>query len=85
MGKNIISFIIVLIGIIIFYKLIKVSYKLIFKIIINSVIGIILLFLTNLLGQYFNIVIGINLITILISGFCGIPGIIFLVLLKLFI
>jgi inhibitor of the pro-sigma K processing machinery len=55
------------------------------KIIVNSVLGFVLLFITNFIGGYFNFFIGINIYTVLISGFLGVPGVMFLVIFKLFL
>ncbi len=76
-------FLIGVLGFIILIKLFTGPLKLIAKLLINGVIGVILLFITNLIGSYFGIQIGINLVTALIAGICGIPGVIFLVIFKL--
>lgn len=54
------------------------------KILINGVVGIILLYIANYIGEYFNFYININPVTALIAGFLGIPGILFLVIFQLF-
>lgn len=52
--------------------------KLVWKLLTNSLIGVILLLLSNYIGSYFAFDIPINIITVLIAGFLGIPGIILL-------
>lgn len=47
--------------------------KSILKIIGNSILGVILIFLTNLVGGLFNFHIGINIATAIITGILGIP------------
>ncbi|MDU2490942.1 MAG: pro-sigmaK processing inhibitor BofA family protein [Clostridium celatum] len=54
------------------------------KILINGIIGIILLYVANYIGEYLDFYITINPITALIAGFLGIPGVIFLVIFQLF-
>ena len=54
------------------------------KLLINGIVGVILLYVANFIGEYFNFYITINPITALIAGFLGIPGVIFLVIFKLF-
>lgn len=54
------------------------------KILINGIIGIILLYVANYIGEYLDFYITINPITALIVGFLGIPGVIFLVIFQLF-
>jgi inhibitor of the pro-sigma K processing machinery len=57
--------------------------KLLWKIILNSVIGLVLLMVVNYLGAYFAFNLPINIITVLIAGFLGIPGILLLVAFQL--
>lgn len=66
---------------IVFYILIG-PFQLLLKLLTNSLFGILLLLLTNFVGAYFSFFLPINLATILISGFLGIPGILFLVGIK---
>ena len=73
-----------LIGLFILFLFIKL-FKWPIKIIINGIIGIVLLYLTNYIGAYFDFSIVINPITALIAGFLGLPGIIFLVIFQLFL
>lgn len=64
-------------------KIVMAPIKWIFKLLLNTLSGFILLFLANLIGGFFNFSLSINLINCLISGVFGIPGVIFLVMLKL--
>jgi len=57
--------------------------KLLWKIIINSAIGLVLLMVANYLAGYIDFNIPINIITVLIAGFLGIPGILLLVCFQL--
>lgn len=50
------------------------------KIAVNSVSGFICLWLLNLISGFTGIFFEINIVTVLIAGFLGIPGIILLVL-----
>ena len=52
------------------------------KLAVNAASGFACLWLLNLAAVYTGITIEINLITVLISGFLGIPGIILLVISK---
>ena len=65
-------------------KILAAPIKLIFKLLINAVLGFLLLFLANFVGGFFNFSIPVNLVTCLISGVFGIPGVIFLVIVMLF-
>lgn len=64
-------------------KIFIVPLKMIFKILLNSVMGGILIFLINLIGATWNFHIGLNIITAVFVGLLGIPGSIALILLKL--
>ena len=59
--------------------------KIIAKLILNSILGGLLIFIINAIGTFFNFHIGLNIGTAIITGFLGIPGAILLVLLKLFL
>lgn len=59
--------------------------KTILKLILNSVLGGILIFIINLVGSLFQFHVGLNIVTSLFVGILGIPGAILLVILKLII
>lgn len=63
--------------------LLIIPLKKIFKILINSMFGIIALFLFNLLSGYTGIYIGINIVTALIIGVLGVPGFLLLLILNI--
>lgn len=73
-----------LVGLALLFLIIKLL-KWPLKILINGILGIILLYIANIVGSYIGFVIPINAISALIAGFLGIPGIIFLVLFQFFI
>jgi len=57
--------------------------KLLWKLLINSLIGLVLLVLVNFLGGYFSFSLPINIISVLVAGFLGIPGILVLICFQL--
>jgi len=67
--------VIVYIGAQVIMKPIKLLWKLIF----NSLIGLVLLLVVNYGAARFGFVLPVNVITILVAGFLGIPGIILLI------
>ena len=73
-----------LIGLALLFLIIKLL-KWPLKILINGILGIILLYIANIVGSYIGFVLPVNAISALIAGFLGIPGIIFLVLFQFFI
>ena len=70
-----------IIGIIIIGKIFIVPLKVILKLVFNSIIGVVLLYVINIIGATCGLHIGINLITALIVGILGIPGVILLAIL----
>ncbi|GAA0182609.1 pro-sigmaK processing inhibitor BofA family protein [Clostridium sediminicola] len=63
-------------------KIIALPFKILWKLIVNAILGGVFLVVFNILGGFFNITLAINIWTALIAGFFGIPGIIFLLVFK---
>lgn len=59
-----------------FGRMMLAPLKKILKLMINSIIGGLILMLINILGAGFGIAIPINMITALIAGLLGLPGIV---------
>lgn len=78
-------FLLAIIGLFLIVKIFSWPIKIFIKLIANTVLGVILLILTNFIGAYFQFSIGINWATALIAGFFGVPGVIFLIIFKLFL
>lgn len=83
--NNIIAYIACIFFLFIFGKVFIVPIKTILKLVINSVLGGVVIFLINFIGTYFNFHIGLNLVTSIFVGILGIPGAIVIVIIKLFI
>ena len=66
-------------------KLLATPIKWVFKMLINGICGFALLFLANFVGGFFDFAIPVNIITCLVAGAFGIPGVIFLVVVILFL
>ncbi|MDR3566366.1 MAG: pro-sigmaK processing inhibitor BofA family protein [Negativicutes bacterium] len=66
-------------------RLFLLPIQLILRLIYNAVIGGMMLWVVNFIGGYFGFAIAINPITALIAGILGIPGVILLILFKIFI
>jgi inhibitor of the pro-sigma K processing machinery len=66
---------IILIG----FVLILSSGTLIWKLIVNSLVGLVSLLLVNYFAARYGIVVPINLFTVVVAGFLGIPGILGLI------
>ncbi|MBP2645153.1 MAG: sigmaK-factor processing regulatory protein BofA [Firmicutes bacterium] len=77
-----------LFGIVLLYlvgRVFLMPIKFVFRLIYNAIIGGIMLWGVNFLGGYFDFTIAINPITALVAGILGIPGVVLLILFKVFI
>lgn len=81
--NNIIAFVACLFFLFIIGKIFIVPLKTILKLVCNSIIGGIIIFIINLIGGFFNFHIGLNMITSIFVGILGIPGAIAVILIKL--
>lgn len=64
-------------------KIFSVPLKAILKILLNSILGGLIIFVINLVGATFGIHIGLNIVTSLIVGILGIPGAVLLIVLQM--
>ena len=83
-NRVILVFISCLTILIVFGKYFAFPLKKIVKLIGNSIVGALIIFLINLVGTSFNFHIGFSIINSVIVGILGIPGACLLVLLKVF-
>ena len=74
----------VVVAIYVLIKILAAPIKKIFKLLINAVCGLVLLFIANFIGGFFNFAIPVNILTCIIAGAFGIPGVIFLGVVVLF-
>ena len=81
----IITFTICIILILMFGKSIVFPMKNILKLLLNSVLGALLIWIINVIGTSFGFHIGINYITALVVGVLGVPGAVILVILKILV
>lgn len=75
-------------GIILIYllgRMFLMPLKLIFRLIYNGLIGGVMLWVVNFIGAYMGFSLAINPVTALIAGFLGLPGVVLLILFKLFV
>ena len=83
--NSVLMFILAALVIFALIKILSAPIRLIFKLLINAVVGFILLFLVNLIGGYFGFFLDMNLVNALITGIFGIPGVIVLIFIRLFL
>ncbi len=83
--NTIITYLACIVLLFVFGRLFAAPIIKILKLIINSGLGAILIYIINIVGGFFSFHIGINTITALFVGILGIPGLILLVILKMFL
>jgi len=66
-------------------RLFLAPLRLTLKLLINGGVGLVCLWLTNLISGFTGIIFPINMVTILIAGFFGLPGIGLLALIQQFL
>ena len=85
MNLNIIAFLACICFIFLIGRIFIVPIKIIAKLILNSVLGSVLIYIVNFIGGFYGFHIGLNLATAVFIGLLGIPGVVLLIVLKLFI
>ena len=85
MNENIITYLACICFIFIFGKIFIVPLKKLLKIIFNSILGGICIFLINIIGSNWGFHIGLNIFTSVLIGLLGLPGAVCLIIVKLLI
>ena len=85
MNKNLIAFLACICFLFLFGRIFVVPLKKILKLVLNSLIGGATIFFINLIGASINFHIGLNIFTSVLIGILGLPGAIFLIIIKLLI
>lgn len=85
MDNNIITYLACICFIFIFGRIFIVPIKKILKLILNSVLGGLTIFIINLVGANFGFHIGLNIFTSVVVGLLGLPGAVCLIIVKLLI
>lgn len=83
MDTNIITYLACICFIFIFGRIFIVPIKKILKLVFNSFLGGLLIWIINLVGANFNFHIGLNFLTSILIGILGLPGAVFLIIIKL--
>lgn len=84
-GNSIIIYLACLVVLFIVGKIFFLPLKSILKLIGNSILGGVLIYIVNIIGSSFNFHIGLNVGTSIFAGILGVPGVVFLVVLKLLV
>ncbi len=85
MDINIITYLACICFIFIFGRIFIVPLTKILKLVINSILGGVVIYIINLIGGTFGFHIGLNFFTSIIIGLLGLPGVVCLIIIKLLI
>ena len=83
MDSNIITYLACICFLFIFGKVFLVPITKILKLILNSILGGVIIFIINLVGQVYSFHIGLNIVTSILVGILGIPGAICIIIIKI--
>ena len=62
-----------------------ICFLFLLKLVLNSIIGGLVIFIINLVGANFGFHIGLNFFTSVLVGFLGLPGAVILIIIKLLV
>lgn len=82
---TVLPYIVTVIILYIILKLVAVPFKVIVKLILNSVLGGLAILIINYFGASYGICIGLNIFTSVFVGITGLPGVLVLILLTYFL
>ena len=82
---NIITYLACICFLFLFGRIFIVPLKKILKLVLNSIIGGIVIFVINLIGSNFGFHIWLNFFTSILIGFLGFPGALILIIIKLLV
>jgi len=66
-------------------KIISAPMRWILKLMINTALGFAALFVLDFFGEFIGFTLGINIVNAVVVGLLGVPGVILLALLKIFL
>ncbi len=85
MDLNILTYLACICFIFIIGRIFIVPIKKILKLILNSILGGIIIYLINLIGANFGFHIGLNIVNSVIIGLLGLPGAVCLIIVKILV
>ncbi len=83
MDQNIIIYVACICFLFLMGRIFIVPIKTIIKLIINSLLGGVLIYIVNIIGNIYGFHLGLNFVTSICVGLLGIPGAVLLVTLKI--
>lgn len=81
--ENLIVYIVAIMVLIIIGKILMLPIKVIFKLVVNAILGGTMLVLANIVGASFGVNITITTFRAIVAGILGIPGVLLLAIMSL--
>ncbi len=85
MNASIITYLACICFLFLFGRIFIVPLKKILKLVLNSVLGGLVIFIINFVGASFGFHVGLNVFTSILVGLLGLPGAVILIIVKLLI
>lgn len=85
MDTNLLTYLACICFLFIFGRVFILPIKKVLKLVVNSILGGVTIFLINLVGASFGFHVGLNVFTSILIGLLGLPGAVCLVIVKLMI
>lgn len=85
MDTNLLTYLACICFLFIFGRVFIIPLSKILKLVFNSILGGLIIFLINLIGGVWGFHIGLNIFTSILVGLLGLPGVVCLVIVKLLI
>lgn len=80
--EKIVSGLMIVIAAVLVFKLFSLPVRLLFRILLSTAAGFVLLVVFNYIGMRFGLTLGINIVNALVIGVLGLPGLIVLIFVK---
>ena len=84
-GNEVFMYMAGVIGLFLVFRCMQKPFKLIFRLLISSALGGLMLILLNTFGAAWGLTLAVNPVTALISGMLGVPGVAALLFIKLWL
>ncbi len=75
----------IVLGVILLLRILAKPFRFIFKLLLNTVLGFVLLWIINFFGGEIGITLSLSLVNALVVGFLGIPGVLLLLAIHFFL
>ena len=85
MDINVITYLACICFIFIFGRIFILPIKKVMKLVLNSILGGVIIWIINLIGASFNFHIGLNFFTSILVGILGLPGAICIIIIKILV